>query len=129
LIDDVRFHFVRFDPGIRYDAAGFLVLMVDAPPLTPSDRGTPFLILDSTWRYLPAMRSSLFGDFRARSLPATVKTAYPRVSKIANDPATGLASVEALYAALRITGERDDSLLDRYHWHREFLESYDRGEL
>ena len=37
-----------------------------------------------------------------RALPSGIKTAYPRVSKVFADPSAGLASVEALYAALLI---------------------------
>ncbi len=129
LVGDERFHFVRYDSESRYDATGFIVLAVDAPPLSVADREIPFLILDSTWRYLGALRTSLTGEVSERSLPVTVTTAYPRVSKISDDPTAGLASVEALYAALRIVGERDDTLLDQYHWRAEFLDSCENAGL
>ncbi|MCA8961873.1 MAG: hypothetical protein KDC38_15215 [Planctomycetes bacterium] len=129
LVGDPRFRFVRFDPEVRYQVEGSIVLSVGAPPLTPGDRGHPFLILDSTWRYLPRLRQCLRGTVVERALPASLRTAYPRVSKIAEDPMAGLASVEALYAALRVVGTRDDSLLDRYHWRLEFLEACESAGL
>ncbi|MEM7263293.1 MAG: hypothetical protein AAF488_14995 [Planctomycetota bacterium] len=126
LVGDPRFSFVRFDRETRYRADGFIVLAVGAPVLGPDDQGQPFLILDSTWRHLPAMRANVRGEFVERALPPELETAYPRVSKIAEDPSGGLASVEALYAALRRVGDRDDTLLDDYHWRAEFLDGCER---
>ena len=57
-----------------------------------------------------------------RTLPP-VATAYPRVSKIAEDPMGGLASVEALYLARLLIGQRDDSLLESYYWREPFLDN------
>lgn len=118
---DPRFEFVRWKPGAHHDAGGHTVLEIDAPVLTAADAGRPLLILDSTWRYLEPMRESLHGDFVTRSLPRAVGTAYPRVAKLGPNPEPGLASIEALYAALRILGTRDDALLDGYHWRAQFL--------
>ena len=67
------------------------------------------------------MRASVTGPIIPRALPKSLQTAYPRKSKLNNDPGAGLASIEALYAALRILGRRDDSLLSDYHWREEFL--------
>lgn len=124
LVDDARFAFFRFEPGRRFDATGMTLLAVDGDELRAEDRERPLLILDSTWRYLPAMEASIEGDPVRRRLPRTIETAYPRVSKVTDDPMGGLASVEALYAALRILGFRDDSLLDEYHWRDGFLRSW-----
>lgn len=129
LVGDPRFSFVKFVPGYRFDASGFTLLSHDAPPLELADRGRPLLILDSTWRYLPGMEEAIEGNPPRRALPVRLETAYARTSKIDEDPATGLASIEALYAALRILGHRDDSLLDEYHWRAEFLEHCDEAEL
>lgn len=38
------------------------------------------------------------------------------------DPSAGLATVEALYAALRLMGKADVSILLGYHFARKFLE-------
>lgn len=116
---ELRFHVWR--RGFSFDAAGFTVLAVDAPPLTADDAARPLLLLDSTWRLLPDLVSCLTGDPVRRALPHDLRTAYPRKSADGSDPVAGLASVEALYAALAALGHRDDSLLDDYHWRDEFL--------
>ena len=124
LHDRPEFTFYRASPDFRFDATGFLLLAVDAPPLSEADVGHPLLLLDSTWRYLPKVAACVDGEPIRRSLPAGIRTAYPRVSRIFEDPAAGLASVEALYAAKRILGEDDPSLLDGYRWSGEFLAQF-----
>ncbi len=121
---DVEFH--RATRGFRIDATGMLLLAVDAPELSPADAGPPLLLLDSTWRHLPALVARVDGQPIHRSLPAWARTAYPRVSKVFDDPSRGLASVEALYLARRILGDDDRTLLDGYHWKDEFLAQLDR---
>jgi pre-rRNA-processing protein TSR3 len=115
------FTFWRAKPGFTFDATGFTLLAVDAPELSPRDAVQPLLLLDSTWRYLPQVAASVRGEPIRRSIPRGVVTAYPRKSRVFDDPEAGLASVEALYVALRLLGVRDDTLLDGYHWRTEFL--------
>lgn len=117
---DIRF----FKPRLswEFDVTGFTVLALDAPQLSAEDAGRPLLLLDSTWRLLPQLEACLIGEGVRRTLPP-VATAYPRVSKIDQDPHGGLASVEALYLAHLMLGERDDSLLDGYHWRDIFMEN------
>ncbi|MBM4061054.1 MAG: hypothetical protein FJ265_08150 [Planctomycetes bacterium] len=115
--------FLRAKPGFTFDATGFLLLAVDAVPLSAADAGRPLLLLDSTWRWLPQLLACLTGEPVRRSIPAGLQTAYPRASKLFEDPAAGLASVEALYVARRILGDDDETLLEGYHWKRRFLES------
>lgn len=117
--------FLRARPGFTFDASGFLLLSVDAPPLSAADRGRPLLLLDSTWRHLPWLTSCLRGTPIQRSIPGEVRTAYPRVSRTFEDPPAGLASVEALYLAKRILGDDDRSLLDGYHWKDRFLAQFE----
>jgi pre-rRNA-processing protein TSR3 len=88
--------------------------------MSPADAGRPLLLLDSTWRLLPQLEACLHGQAIRRTLPA-VPTAYPRVSKLTNDPTRGLASVEALYLAKLMLGERDDTLLEDYYWAEAFM--------
>jgi pre-rRNA-processing protein TSR3 len=45
------------------------------------------------------------------------------VSKLVPDPLGGLASVEALFLARLLLGERDESLLEDYYWKTEFLKN------
>lgn len=121
---DIRFYRAR--PEWTFDITGFTVLALGAPELSVKDAGRPLLLLDSTWRLLPQLEACLIGDGVRRTLPA-VRSAYPRVSKIAEDPAGGLASVEALFLAKLLLGERDDTLLANYYWRSEFLENLKRS--
>lgn len=142
--------FRRSKPEFSMDGTGFLLLAADAPELkaedafirdeelerftgeaeqflVSNDEGRnlrPILLLDSTWRLLPAMRERIYGKPLERSLPSFLKTAYPRVSKMTEDPSCGLATIEALYAALRIMGMDCPELLDGYRWKDEFLLQY-----
>ena len=107
--------------GLRFDATGFILLAVDAPPLSLADQGLPLLLLDSTWRWLPQLNACVTGEPIKRSIPGSLHTAYPRVSKTFEDPAGGLASIEALYVARKLLGDEDPELLHDYHWKDEFL--------
>lgn len=122
LVGREGFAFRSWKPDMEIHAPGHILLEIDAPEIGPADAGSPLLLLDSTWRLLPRMRASVRGEVLPRSLPAALRTAYPRRSKFEEDPTRGLASIEALYAALRLMGHRDDSLLDEYHWREPFLE-------
>jgi pre-rRNA-processing protein TSR3 len=113
--------FLRGRPGWQFDATGFLLLAVDAPPLSPADAGHPLLLLDSTWRWLPQLLACVAGAPIRRSIPGGIQTAYPRVSKVFEDPAAGLASIEALYLARKLLGDDDPGLLEGYRWRDEFL--------
>jgi pre-rRNA-processing protein TSR3 len=123
---DIDFHRAR--EGWNFDMSGFTVLTLGSPELSVRDAGRPLLLLDSTWRLLPQLEACLCGEGVRRTLPA-VATAYPRVSKIAEDPHAGLASVEALYLAKLLLGERDDSLLDAYYWRENFLQALKQAQL
>jgi ribosome biogenesis protein Tsr3 len=65
--------------------------------------------------------STIDGDLLPRRLPPLV-TAYPRKSKLFEDPERGLASIEALYAALVLLGNLRPDLLADYRWAKEFVE-------
>ena len=103
-----------------YDATDHIVLAVDAPLLSDRDHGT-LLLLDATWKLLPQLESCLRGQPIYRSLPRDILTAYPRKSSDGSDPSNGLASVEALFIARLIMGDRDESLLEQYYWKDDFL--------
>ena len=121
---------LRGTPGLDFlpyplrqkpDLARHLLLAPDALPLSPADAGRPLLLLDASWRNAAKMRKSV-EPVDARSIPPGWQTAYPRRSKIHEDPDAGLATVEALFAALCTLGFRDDSLLRFYPWRDAFLE-------
>ena len=142
------FTFYNARPSFTYDATGHLLLAMGAPVISPADawleddepvgdlppadltvdaagrRIRPVLLLDSTWRLLPGMRNKIQGQVLERSLPSTLRTAYPRISKMTEDPEEGLASIEALYAALYLLGFNEPSLLDQYLWKEPFLQTF-----
>ncbi len=115
--------FVEYRADRRVDGKGRVLLDPAGELISEGDRGRPLLVLDSSWRRLPKLAAIVDGEPLRRRLPSLV-TAYPRRSREFEDPAQGLASVEALYAALVLLGGRDlEPLLDQYRWKREFLEA------
>ena len=114
--------FLTAHQDLHFEAEGFTELAVDAPSLSVSDRHRPLLLLDSTWRLLPKVRSKVFGNTMRRSIPETWSTAYPRVSRDGSDPIGGLASIEALFVAQALLGNVMPSLLDGYYWKDRFLQ-------
>ncbi len=121
---------LRGTPGLTFmpyplhqkpDVSKHLLLAPNAPVLTLADAGRPLLLLDANWHHAGKMRKAV-EPVEARSIPSAWKTAYPRHSKIHADPDSGLATVEALFAAFCILRQRDDSLLRFYRWKDAFLE-------
>lgn len=98
---------------------GYVRLGLGAPELSSNDAPSGLLVLDGTWRLADRMEAD-FADVPVRTLPP-LETAYPRVSKLFDDPLGGLATVEAVYAALHILGRDVAGVLDEYHWREEFL--------
>jgi pre-rRNA-processing protein TSR3 len=115
---DPRFVFHRF-PSRPCELGGYVRLGLGGPELSRADAACGLLVLDGTWRWVRPMESA-FADVPVRSLPA-LQTAYPRSSKLFSDPTAGLATIEALYAALRILGRDVNGLLRHYAWGDEFL--------
>lgn len=111
--------FVAYRPGVRIDAGPRILLHPDGGELGPDDHGAPLLVVDCSWRRLPTVLATIDGDHTPRRLPA-LRTAYPR-ARPAIDPDGGLASIEAVYAALRLTGHDRPDLLAAYRWRAEFL--------
>jgi len=116
-----EFCFVEFPRRGPVDAGGRILLHPDGELFGPEDAGRGLMIVDSSWRRLPKLLRLVEGDPPRRRLPP-LRTAYPRVSKRFEDPAEGLASVEALYAALFLLGHARPDLLKGYHWKEQFLE-------
>ncbi len=98
---------------------GYVRLGIGGELLGPDDAERGLLVVDGTWRYAERMEAD-FADVPVRSLPEWT-TAYPRVSKQYDDPASGLATVEAIFAAFVATGRETTGLLDHYHWADAFL--------
>lgn len=112
--------FLRYPLRRKPDLSRHLLLAPGAPPLTTADADRPLLLLDANWRHAVMMRKTI-EPIDARSIPVGWRTAYPRRSRIHADPDTGLATVEALFAAMCVLGRRDDSLLRHYAWRDAFL--------
>lgn len=115
-----RLRFERWEHGRTYAVGRRIVLHPEGELLGPADAGRDLLLVDCAWRRLPRLLSSVEGELLPRRLPPLV-TAYPRRSKLFADPERGLASVEALFAALALLGERRPELLVAYRWRAEFL--------
>lgn len=114
--------FLAYKHDRRVEAGGRILLHHEAPALSLADRGADLLLLDSSWRRLPKLERVIDGEPIRRSLPR-LATAYPREGRYVANPDAGLASVEALYAALAVMGDVRPELLAAYHWRREFLEA------
>ena len=112
--------FVSLRPGERVDAGRRIWLHPEGDDLGPSDRDLGLLLVDCTWRRLPALSRRIDGELLRRRLPKLV-TAYPRRSKLVPDPEDGLASVEALFAAVAILDAPRGDLLAGYRWAARFL--------
>lgn len=119
--EDINFYTYPSEPLPNLD--GYLLLAVDAPLLTRADSKSGLLLIDGTWRYAEKMERQL-PPMERRSLPTSVKTAYPR----RQDVEQGLASVEALFLAYYILGWETEGLLDHYHWANHFLTQIDHME-
>lgn len=127
LVGRPEFYFLTAQSDGVFDASGMILLEMGAPVLSPIDSGKPLLLLDANWKHIPKMRQRIVGQPIPRSLPA-LATAYPRRNKANQDPHQGLASIEALYWALRLLGHDDPSLLSDYHWGSEFLQNVEQLE-
>ncbi len=105
------------------DLSGYIILSVDAPPLSVDDAGRGLLVLDATWRYAQKMMKPFDQQphYLYRSLPHHYRTAYPRCQHDCPDPERGLASIEAIYLSYLLMGRSIDGLLDRYYWREQFL--------
>jgi pre-rRNA-processing protein TSR3 len=115
-----EFLFWKFPDRGPQPLDGYVRLGIGGPPLGPDDSPTGLLVLDGTWRRAAEMEPD-FRDLPVRSL-GPWGTAYPRVSKLFEDPTGGLATIEAIYAAYVQMGRSADGLLDEYYWREGFLE-------
>ena len=114
------FEFWKYPLKEPHQLTGYVRLGIDGPPLAAEDRQHGLLVLDATWRLADKMEAD-FADVPARSLPE-FETAYPRNSKLFEDPGSGLATIEAIYVAYLILGYPIDQILEDYHWQDDFLQ-------
>ena len=107
--------------GDEVEVGEVTLLHPEGEPLSPAGDSRPLLLIDSSWRDLPRVLRGVQGTLHRRCLPQGLVTAYPRKSNYFEDPETGLASIEALHAAVAMLGKRDDRLLEGYHWAEQYL--------
>jgi pre-rRNA-processing protein TSR3 len=112
--------FVSVGGGRRVDAGRRIWLHPEGEEIGPADRGIGLLLVDCSWRRVAKLSRRVDGELLPRRLPPLV-TVYPRKSKLVPDPEHGLASVEALYAAISLLGAPRPELLAGYRWADEFL--------
>ena len=98
---------------------GYVRLGLGGPLFSDADHDRGLLVIDGTWRLAERMEKK-YAQLPIRSLPPW-QTAYPRVSKLFDDPSLGLATIEAIYIAYQLLGRDTGGLLDQYHWRNEFL--------
>jgi pre-rRNA-processing protein TSR3 len=118
------FNFLTYPYTQLPPLTGYILLKLDAPPLTRADANCGLLVLDATWRYAAKMLRPFEErtDLIPRSLPLGYQTAYPRRQLDCPEPGQGLSSVEAIYISYVILGRNPAHLLDHYHWKDSFLE-------
>ena len=119
------FSFLTFPQDPAPDLTNYLVLAIDAPPLSPDDALCGLFIIDATWRYASIMLNRVLPTVKnsqMRSIPAKYRTAYPRRQDDCPDPELGLSSLEAIYIAYLTLGWDTTGLLDNYYWKEPFLE-------
>jgi pre-rRNA-processing protein TSR3 len=116
---DLRF--VSYDPERRVQAGGRLLLHPEGSELGEADRGKGLLLVDCSWRRVDKLLRTVDGELERRRVSGW-RTAYPRHSRTFADPADGLASVEALFAALARLERPRLELLEGYRWRDAFLE-------
>lgn len=112
--------FVDYAPERRIDAGGRVLLHTEGELLGPADAGRGLFVIDCSWRRVASLARTVDGEPVRRRLPP-LQTAYPRRSTTFEDPTEGLASIEALYAALALMGVPRPDLLAAYRWSDEFL--------
>ena len=115
-----EFEFWTFPDRKREDLSGYVRLGIGGKELSEADAESGLVVLDGTWKLAEKMEP-FYRDVPVRSLPPW-RTAYPRVSKLFEDPAEGLATIEAIYAAHTILGRDTSNLLDSYYWADHFVE-------
>ena len=112
--------FLQHPVAVPPNLEGYLRLAAEGPELSSTDADAGLLLLDASWRWAETMNRA-FVDVPPRSLRG-YRTAYPRRSKLFEDPGNGLASVEALFLAYHILGRPTEGLLDHYRWREAFLQ-------
>ena len=116
--EDVEFW--SYDPNTRYDAAGRILLHHEGELLSEADQGKGLFLVDSSWRRLPKLLDRVDGA-PVKRIDQHHHLFHHQTGHIFEDPEPGLASIEALYAAVHILHGPRPELLEGYRWAEEFL--------
>lgn len=103
--------------------SNYILLTLEGEELSLKDQDKGLLLIDGTWSYAKKMGESVeaLGPWIKRTLPKSVRTAYPRVQTQCDDPERGLATLEALFVAYTLLNRPTIGLLDNYYWKEPFL--------
>lgn len=117
------FQFFVYPSEVLPKLENHILLAMEGPELSEADSGKGLVVIDATWRYAAQMLKAVDQQqtIEKRTLPANLRTAYPRRQSDCPDPERGLASIEAIYASYRILGRDCTGLLDDYYWREAFL--------
>lgn len=115
--------FYTYPKHLPENLDGYITLHMLGQELSKKDRKFGLFLMDSTWKYEEKMHKAVAAShtLNLRRIPSHFKTAYPRVQTGCVDETRGLATVEALYIALKILGRDTNSILDHYYWKEDFL--------
>lgn len=87
------------------------------------EKFTSIGLIDCTWRKVHGVLQRLEKPFPTLvKIPENFLTAYPRKNQEGKDPSGGLATIEALFIASAFNKQWDETLLDKYHFKKQFLE-------
>jgi hypothetical protein len=79
--------------------------------------------IDCIWRRLGILHSRLEAPLPVLArIPEGFVTAYPRKSEDDSDPASGLATIEAIFTAAALLGHWDETLLSAYFFGPKYVE-------
>ncbi len=79
-------------------------------------------LIDCNWKKVAGTLQKVVRPLpRLVRIPEGFATAYPRKNAEGKDPDGGLATIEALFIAAAFLGTWDETLLDKYHFQKEFL--------
>jgi ribosome biogenesis protein Tsr3 len=91
-------------------------------PVVSESTVTGIATIDCIWRRLDTLLGRVKGELPVLAkIPPGIVTAYPRRSKLTDDPEGGLATIEAIFVAAALVGRWDLSLLSEYHFGADFL--------
>jgi pre-rRNA-processing protein TSR3 len=127
LADRSDFRFILYDRGLPIPAlnADFLLHMDGtsiADVVRPAGARATLAVIDCHWKACGKILRSIAAPLPALvRIPDDFQTAYPRKSKLYDDPAGGLATIEAMFIAAAAFGVWDETLLAKYHWKDAFL--------